>query len=120
MGYTLEDNEIGLILKPLGINAKGQWKGVLATGLAVDKSCTLKEPVLTELINIAATLAAFLHEIQSDPKLLEFIEHRRDHLMDELMENISEETNGLPEVEVKSSDGKVIKLNAWTKTKGSA
>lgn len=120
MGYTLEDNEIGLILKPMGIDSKGQWKGVLATGLAVDTTCSLKEPVLTELINIAATLAAFLHEIQQDPRLLEYIQERRDGLMQELMENISEDTHGLPEVKVRTSDGTLVRFNSWTKTKGTA
>jgi len=34
MGYTLADDEVALILRPIHFTADGEWSGLISTGLA--------------------------------------------------------------------------------------
>jgi hypothetical protein len=51
---------------------------------------------------------------------MEIVEERRDEMIKLFEEDAYEEANGLPEVEIETKEGNVIKFGPLTKTKGNA
>ena len=120
MGYTLADDEVALILRPINFTADGEWSGLISTGLAMGPESNIDKDILSDLIKCATFLSAFLDVAHDYPNIMEVVEKRRDEVIKMFEQDVEEETNGLPEVEVQTSGGQVIKFGPKTKTKGKA
>ena len=120
MGYTLADDEVALILRPIHFNTEGEWTGLISTGLALGPENKLDKDIVTDLIRCATFLSAFLSIAHEFPDVVSIIEERRDEMIEMFEQDAEEETNGLPEVEIETSGGNVIKFGPLTKTKGNA
>ncbi len=89
----------------------------------VPKDCDLDRDTLDELLNVTTFLTSFLHLAERNQTLRKQVMEYRNALLDmEHLEDMDfiEEEEGLPPVDVKTTNGKVIRLDAWTKTKGNA
>tara|TARA_R100000541_G_C1868648_1_gene80445 strand:+ start:292 stop:654 length:363 start_codon:yes stop_codon:yes gene_type:complete len=120
MGYTLADDEVALILRPINFTADGEWSGLISTGLAMGPESNIDNAILSDLIKCATFLSAFLDVAHDYPNIMEVVEKRRDEVIKMFEQDANEEANGLPEVEVQTSGGQVIKFGPTSKTKGSA
>ena len=120
VGYTLADDEVALILRPIHFNADGEWSGLISTGLALGPEQKIDKDILTDLIKCATFLSAFLDIAHEFPDIMEIVEQRRDEMIDLFEQDAEEQKNGLPEVEIETSGGNVIKFGPLTKTKGNA
>tara|TARA_R110000823_G_scaffold307737_1_gene431073 strand:+ start:123 stop:488 length:366 start_codon:yes stop_codon:yes gene_type:complete len=121
MGYTLADDEVALVLRPIKFDDSGTWSGLISTGLAMGpKNNKIDEGILNDLIGCATFLSAFLDIAHEYPDIMRTIEERREQMIEIFKEDVEEEANGLPEVQVKTSSGNVIQFGPTTKTKGSA
>ena len=120
MGYTLADDEVALILRPISFNADGEWSGLVSTGLAMGPEQSIDRSIVAELIKCATFLSAFLDIAHEFPDIMEIVEERRDEMIKLFEQDAEEQRNGLPEVEIETSGGNVIKFGPLTKTKGSA
>ena len=120
MGYTLADDEVALILRPISFNADGEWSGLVSTGLAMGPEQSIDRSIVAELIKCATFLSAFLDIANEFPDIMEIVEERRDEMIKLFEQDAEEQRNGLPEVEIETSGGNVIKFGPLTKTKGSA
>ena len=120
VGYTLADDEVALILRPISFNADGEWSGLVSTGLAMGPEQSIDRTIVAELIKCATFLSAFLDIAHEFPDIMEIVEERRDEMIKLFEQDAEEQRNGLPEVEIETSGGNVIKFGPLTKTKGSA
>jgi len=120
MGYTLADDEVALILRPIHFTADGEWSGLISTGLALGPEQKIDKDILTDLIKCATFLSAFLDIAHEFPDIMEIVEQRRDEMIKIFEQDAEEQRNGLPEVEIETSGGNVIKFGPLTKTKGNA
>ena len=120
MGYTLADDEVALILRPVHFNTDGEWSGLISTGLALGPERKLDKDVVTDLIKCATFLSAFLDIAHEFPDIMAIVEERRDEIISLFEQDAEEQENGLPEVEIETTGGNVIKFGPTTKTKGSA
>ena len=107
MGYTLSDDEVALVLRPINYDEDGVWSGMISTGLAMGPEGNIDKVILSDLIKCATFLSAFLDIAHEYPNIMEVVEKRR-------------EINGLAEVEIQTSGGQVIKFGPTSKTKGNA
>lgn len=114
MSYTVDDDEVAIILRPVGLNKKGDWSGELSTGLVVGNSKHFKIEVLSYLVHLATMMGTFLEMTQEDEDLYNEVEERRnDNLaIDKKEQKVYEEVEG--------TDGKVLRLTKYTKTFGNA
>lgn len=120
MGYTLADDEVALILRPINFDEDGVWSGLISTGLAMGPESNIDKAILSDLVKCATFLSAFLDIAHDYPNIMEVVEQRRDEVIKMFEQDAEEEANGLPEVEIQTSGGQVIKFGPTTKTKGSA
>jgi len=120
MGYTLADDEVALILRPIRFEDDGTWSGLVSTGLAIGPEQSVDRTIIAELIKCATFLSAFLDIAHEFPDIMEIVEERRDEMIKLFEQDAEEEANGLPEVEIETSGGNVIKFGPLTKTKGNA
>ena len=120
MGYTLADDEVALILRPINFDEDGVWSGLISTGLAMGPESNIDKAILSDLVKCATFLSAFLDIAHDYPNIMEIVERRRDEVIKMFEQDAEEAANGLPEVEIQTSGGKVIKFGPTTKTKGSA
>jgi|TARA_R100001369_G_scaffold24966_1_gene45789 hypothetical protein len=120
MGYTLADDEVALILRPISFDKDGTWSGLISTGLAMGPESKVDKEILSDLIKCATFLSAFLDVAHEYPDIMEIVEERRDLMIKMFEDDAQEEANGLAEVEVTTQGGNVIKFGPTTKTKGSA
>jgi len=120
MGYTLADDEVALILRPINFDEDGVWSGLISTGLAMGPESNIDKAILSDLIKCATFLSAFLDIAHDYPNIMEIVERRRDEVIKMFEQDAEEAANGLPEVEVQTSGGQVIKFGPTSKTKGSA
>ena len=120
MAYELADDEVALILRPISFNADGEWSGLVSTGLAMGPEQSIDRSIVSELIKCATFLSAFLDIAHEFPDIMEIVEERRNEMIKIFEQDAEEERNGLPEVEIETSGGNVIKFGPLTKTKGSA
>jgi hypothetical protein len=120
MAYKLADDEVALILRPIRFDKDGTWSGLISTGLAMGPEEKIDRKVLAELIKCATFLSAFLDIAHEFPDIMEIVEERRDEMIKLFEEDAYEEANGLPEVEIETKEGNVIKFGPLTKTKGNA
>ena len=120
MGYTLEDQEVALILRPISFDSDGNWSGLISTGLAVGPEKGMDQSIVADLIKCATFLSVFLNVAHEFPDIMERVESRRDEMLELYEQDLREERLGLPEVEVKTTSGVVIKFGPTTKPKGRA
>ena len=120
MGYTLSDDEVALILRPINFDTDGNWSGLISTGLAMGPESNIDKAILSDLIKCATFLSAFLDVAHEYPNIMAIVEERRDQMIKIFEQDAEEEVNGLPEVEIETSGGQVIKFGPLTKTKGTA
>tara|TARA_S200002703_G_scaffold101100_2_gene87616 strand:+ start:788 stop:1201 length:414 start_codon:yes stop_codon:yes gene_type:complete len=120
VAYELADDEVALILRPISFNADGEWSGLVSTGLAMGPEQSIDRTIVAELIKCATFLSAFLDIAHEFPDIMEIVEERRDEMIKIFEQDAEEQRNGLPEVEIETSGGNVIKFGPLTKTKGSA
>ena len=120
VAYELADDEVALILRPISFNADGEWSGLVSTGLAMGPEQSIDRTIVAELIKCATFLSAFLDIAHEFPDIMEIVEERRDEMIKLFEQDAEEQRNGLPEVEIETSGGNVIKFGPLTKTKGSA
>tara|TARA_R110002074_G_C12083408_1_gene623149 strand:- start:139 stop:483 length:345 start_codon:yes stop_codon:yes gene_type:complete len=114
MSYTVDDDEVAIILRPVEQDSKGEWTGQLSTGLVVGNSKHFKIEVLSYLVHLATLMGTFLEMTQEDEDLYNEVEERRnDNLaIDKKEQKVYEEVEG--------TDGKVLRLTKYTKTFGNA
>ena len=120
VAYELADDEVALILRPISFNADGEWSGLVSTGLAMGPEQSIDRTIVAELIKCATFLSAFLDIAHEFPDIMEIVEERRNEMIKIFEQDAEEQQNGLPEVEIETSGGNVIKFGPLTKTKGSA
>ena len=120
VAYELADDEVALILRPISFNADGEWRGLVSTGLAMGPEQSIDRTIVAELIKCATFLSAFLDIAHEFPDIMEIVEERRNEMIKIFEQDAEEQRNGLPEVEIETSGGNVIKFGPLTKTKGSA
>jgi hypothetical protein len=120
VAYELADDEVALILRPISFNADGEWSGLVSTGLAMGPEQSIDRSIVAELIKCATFLSAFLDIAHEFPDIMEIVEERRNEMIKIFEQDAEEQRNGLPEVEIETSGGNVIKFGPLTKTKGSA
>ena len=104
MAYKLADDEVALILRPIRFDKDGTWSGLISTGLAMGPEEKIDRKVLADEF----------------PDIMEIVEERRDEMIKLFEQDAEEEANGLPEVEIETKEGNVIKFGPLTKTKGNA
>ena len=117
MGYTLADDEVALILRPINFTDAGEWSGLISTGLAMGPESNIDKDILSDLIKCATFLSAFLDVAHDYPNIMEVVEKRRDEVIKMFEQDANEEANGLPEVEVQTSGGQVIKFGPTSNRK---
>ena len=120
VAYELADDEVALILRPISFNADGEWSGLVSTGLAMGPEQSIDRSIVAELIKCATFLSAFLDIAHEFPDIMEIVEERRNEMIKIFEQDAEEQRNGLPEVEIETSGGNVIKFGPLTKTKGNA
>lgn len=115
MTYTVKPDEIAFLIKPVEFDDKGNWSGEIATAIAMHKDSTIKKKDLSHLIDLITMLGAFLDVMNYDDYVYDTVEERRNDIIDLEMKKrppIYEEVEG--------TEGKVIRLTAFTKTEGNA
>jgi hypothetical protein len=115
MTYSVKVDEIAFLLKPVGFDKHNNWTGEVATAIAMHEENTIKKEEMSHLVDLVTMLGAFIDVMQYDDYVFETVEHRRNEMIDLEMKNrppIYEEVEG--------TEGKVIRLTAFTKTEGNA
>ena len=115
MTYCLKPDEVAFLIKPTSFDDDGNWTGEIATGIATHKDNTLEKEGMSYLIDLITLMSAFIDVIQYDNYVYKIVEQRRNELVDLETSNKSSmyET-------VEGTNGKVLKLTAFTKTEGNA
>mgnify|MGYP000288115971 CR=1 FL=1 len=117
-GYTLDTDEVAIIIKPKGI--KGEMVGV-DVGLVIGKDVGKDEEIGRVAVMAAINMAASVSYLDTYPDFEEELSYFREELLKEMYPDFYAEA--LAEVEQEESysrEGNVIKLKAWTKTQGNA
>ena len=114
MSYTVNDDEVAIILRPIEKDKNGDWTGELSTGLVVGDSNHFKIEVMAYVVHLATLMGTFLEMTQEDDALYNEVEERRNEnlAIDKRKEKVYEEVEG--------TEGKVLKLTKYTKTFGNA
>jgi hypothetical protein len=106
MSYTLEDDEVAVIIRPSPYT-EGDWHGLVTTGISYDNDSTLPEEVLEDCIHVAMLCTTLLDLMNDDDELYERV---MDHRFKLLKEQIARQ----------EETAEVINFNEFTKTKGNA
>ena len=118
MGYKLDSDEVAVLIKPI-YNEDGEWVMELKTGITLGKD--VKGEAGQAAVDAAITMAAALAFVQDNDDILDYLDEYKHEILKEMYPN--EYAEALREDEEASgytTDGNVIKLNAWTKTQGNA
>jgi|TARA_R110000764_G_scaffold6660_2_gene24797 hypothetical protein len=112
MGYTLEGNEMALIVRP--VMQDDDWTGHVETGIACSSELDIGSSVQRSMVHYITLMAAFLSWGNDNPDILDEVIAFRDGLL-------AEEDGWDIDGELETPDGdNIIRLNRWTKTEGSA
>tara|TARA_B100001094_G_scaffold323814_1_gene375340 strand:+ start:393 stop:728 length:336 start_codon:yes stop_codon:yes gene_type:complete len=111
MGHDLRDDEIAIVISPVGYEVPSEWQGDINVGLVISPDNEIPEDIMTRVIGIATLMSAFLDVASDNPEIHDIVEEHRNYLM-----KLDEEE----EKPVVSKDGNVYTLDIWTKTKGNA
>ena len=115
MTYTVRPDEIAFLIKPVEFDKHGNWSGEIATAVAMHKDSTIKKEELSHLVDLVTLINAFLDVMNYDDYVYDTVEQHRNDTIELEMKNqppIYEEVEG--------TEGKVIRLTAFTKTEGNA
>ena len=115
MTYCIRPDEIAFLIKPSSFDDKGTWTGDISTAIAMHKDNTLSKEDMAHLIDLVSLLGAFMEVIQYDDYVYDTVEERRNELINQATKD---EPPNYEEVE--GTEGKVLRLTAFTKTEGSA
>lgn len=114
MSYTLKDDEIGLVIRPLYLEGEKKWSGEITTNIIMSGKGEIDTEVKMELLNVITLMSAFLDYGYHNPDILDEVMDYRDDLMDEAFK---EEVKAAYQTEEGSN---LIRLNPFTKTRGNA
>ena len=121
MRYRRGDDEVALVLKPCSFDGKGRWTGEMNTGLVVGQPKMLNVEEVAYVVHLATLMGAFLELAQHDDTLYNLVEEHRNELVSSRQDENDGEEDERPLYEkVEGTDGKVLKLTRFTKTKGNA
>ena len=115
MTYTVRPDEIAFLIKPVEFDKHNNWSGEIATAVAMHKDSTIKKKELSHLVDLVTLINAFLDVMNYDDYVYDTVEQHRNDTIELEMKNqppIYEEVEG--------TEGKVIRLTAFTKTEGNA
>ena len=115
MTYTVRPDEIAFLIKPVEFDKHGNWSGEIATAVAMHKDSAIKKKELSHLVDLVTLINAFLDVMNYDDYVYDTVEQHRNDTIELEMKNqppIYEEVEG--------TEGKVIRLTAFTKTEGNA
>ena len=121
MAYTLQDDEIAIIIKP-EYGEDGDWNNIISTGIVISEgvpnSITGAEMLQAAMLMSAAFMyndeyPDFIEELY--PAMTEIAKQLFPDQYEEVMANMEEDTEP-----VYKKEGNVLTLNAKTKTVGSA
>jgi len=112
MPYTLEDDEIAVLIKPMG-------EGRIGTCICKSDDHEMTDKDLSDAMNVGLAMMGLFELLNDDDEdnyydIKEALEDKIDHL---LKPNMTQE-NSVPDPEYTTS-GNIITLNAFTRTKGS-
>jgi len=113
--YTVRPDEIAFLIKPVEFDKHGNWSGEIATAVAMHKDSAIKKKELSHLVDLVTLINAFLDVMNYDDYVYDTVEQHRNDTIELEMKNqppIYEEVEG--------TEGKVIRLTAFTKTEGNA
>ena len=115
MSYTLEDDEVGIILRPLYPKGKDTWEGDVSTNIVMaGKANKIESDVKYDLLNIITLMSTFLDYVHQNPDVLEDVENYRDYLFEQTFQE------DLKQAYTTEEGSNVVKLNIFTKTRGNA
>ena len=83
MSYTLKDNELALVLKPVMEGSK--FTGSIIAGIAMGEQDVTTE-ITNALLETATLMSAFIDVAHENEELLDLVFDRRDYLMRSIME----------------------------------
>jgi hypothetical protein len=120
MAYSIAEDEIALVLRPINLDENGDWEGEVQTGFAVHGDSSFSDETFRYMFDLVTLMAAFLEVMQSNDYVYEAVATVRDEMLaNEMGENIYGETDPKYE-EVEGTEGKVLRLTPATPTKGNA
>lgn len=105
----LQDNDIGLIIRP-NIDNK-QWAGTVDLQAFVMPPKNLSQESLTDLVYMVHGLVACFNLMNSDEDFANQINAELERM---------HEAGEIVPIETGASEGNVVHINEWTKTKGNA
>jgi len=121
MGYTLNDDEVAIIIKP-EYGEDGEWNNIISTGIVISQEVP-NGMAGAEMLQAAMLMSAafmyndeypdFIEELY--PSMTEIAKQLFPDQYEEVMANMEEDTKP-----VYKKEGNVLTLNAKTKTVGSA
>jgi len=111
MGHDLDDDEIAIVISPVGYDDPDKWKGDTNVSIAISPEHNLPEPIINGIVDVATMMSAFLDIANEHPDIYELVRDHRNYLI-----TLDEED----EKPVVTKEGNVYTLNKWTKTKGNA
>lgn len=109
MSYTLNEDELAIIICPKDYEDGDMWNGDVDVNIVAASEGVVPRNVMAHLMNLATMMSAFLDVAQDYDEIYDLVEKRRNHLM-----GIDFDKN------VIQKDGNVYYLNRWTKTEGNA
>lgn len=83
MSYTLKDNELALVLKP--VMEGSEFTGSIVTGIAMGEQDVTAE-VTNSLLDTATLMSAFIDVAHENEELLDLVSDHRDDILRSIME----------------------------------
>lgn len=122
MGYELNDDEMAVVLKPMYDNDGNLMS--FRTGLALGASVGDSEIVGQLMMDAALNMAASLIYTQDYPEFEGVLDEYKAEMLQQMFPEKWAEAEAEVEAEERAAkeaySGNVVRLNAWTKTEGSA
>jgi len=112
MSYTLLDDEMALIVRP--VMQDDEWTGHIETGIAASETTSIEKSTQSTMVHYITLMAAFLSWANDNPEALDEVIAYRDALMEEVDGWEIDDAPDPPEGD------NIIILNRWTKTEGNA
>lgn len=120
MGYEVKTGEIAIVLRP--VMEENDWSGAIQTGLIFGKEGNPDGQ--RAALDLAVTMAVAQRFLEENPEAEDLWDGYRSDLLQEMFpEHWSEaeaEVEAAEQAAKEVYSGNVIKLQAWTKTEGSA
>ena len=113
MTYEVGIEDIAVIIKPLG-------DGRIETCIYKDPDNVLEEEDLDLAIQVAVTMSAFFELVASDDEEMEVLASLKERLEEKIQEIMDADESIFEEdsLPLYSSEGNILTINKFTKTKG--